>query len=51
MVSVMSASRYVTSSKKILDVHPRSDSTEFHGIGQGKSDWAKSQISSSIILW
>ena len=29
----------VTLSKKILDIHPRSDSMEFHGIGGGSSDW------------
>ena len=23
-----------------LDVHPRSDSTEYHGIGRGSSDWS-----------
>ena len=40
MVSVTSASRYITSaiSKKVLDVHPCSDSMEFCGIGRGNSD-------------
>ena len=45
MVYVTSASRYITSalspalSKKILDVHQWSDSTEFCGICRGSSDW------------
>ena len=34
----------VTLSKYILDVHPRSDSTEFHGIGRGSSDLHKHDI-------
>ena len=45
MVYVTSASLnfnvIVTLLKKFLDVHPRPDSTEFHGIGRGSSDWLK----------
>ena len=36
MVSVTSASRY----QSRPDVHPRSDSTDFHGIDRGSSDWS-----------
>ena len=41
MVSVTSESRYLTSTSVIkltLDVHSRSDSTEFNRIGLGSSD-------------
>ena len=40
MVSVMSVSRYhpCYESTEIHDVHPWSDSTEFSGIGRGRSD-------------
>ena len=41
MVFVTSASRYVRQRhvlKVVLDVHPRSDSTQFHGFGAGSSD-------------
>ena len=54
MVSVTSVSRYMmwaALSKKILDVHPWSESTEFPGIGQGSYACLLYLWVSRIKLW
>ena len=37
-------------SKKVLDVHPWSDSTEFRGIDRGSSDWGKRMLVALLLL-